>query len=139
DVLEAEAGGAEQFVPVEALEQRGELGGVHPRGKPAADQAAHARARRQVDRDAMFLEPLDDPDVRNAARAAAAERDADAGPRLLRGAAGRDEQAQEDRERLEHDPSTVPVAIRAKSSNLGEMPAEPTTFRDLTTLEEFAD
>ena len=57
-----------------------------PAGERAADQAAHAGAGGHVDGDVMLLEPADDADVRDAAGAAAAERDADGGPRLLRGA-----------------------------------------------------
>ena len=50
-----------------------------PAGECAADQPAHAGAGGHVDRDAMLLEPADDADVRDAAGAAAAERDADSG------------------------------------------------------------
>ena len=49
-----------------------------PDAKRAADEPAHAGAGDQVDRDAMLLEPAHDADVRQSARAAAAECDADA-------------------------------------------------------------
>ncbi len=78
DVLELERRGAEQRIPVQSAEKRVELRRVHAGGEGAADQAAHARAGGDVDRDAVFLEPLDDADVCDAARAAAAERDPDA-------------------------------------------------------------
>ena len=89
------------------LEHVVELGGVHAGGERAADQPAHARAGGHVDRDAMLLEPPDDADVRDAARAAAAERHADRRPLAVgrvsrrltilgeRGRTG-DEQARED-------------------------------------------
>ncbi len=51
------------------------------RGVRPADEAAHARAGHRVDRDAVLLEPLQHADVGQAARAPAAEREADARPR----------------------------------------------------------
>ena len=84
NILEREAGGPEHRVPVEVLQHRVDLGGVHPGGERAADQPAHAGAGRHVDRDAMLLEPLDDANMRDAAGAAAAEGYADRGAVLLR-------------------------------------------------------
>ena len=83
-----------------------------PGGERAADQAAHARAGGHVDRDVVLLEPADHADVRDAARAAAAEGDADGRPWLLRGRGDRDEQAEHGDERLGHDPYAVPPEIR---------------------------
>ena len=60
-----------------------ELGRVHAGGEGAADQAAHAGAGGDVDRDAVLLEPADDADVGDAAGAAAAERDPDGRPRRV--------------------------------------------------------
>ena len=102
DVLEREVRGAEHLVPVHALQHAVELGGVHPGGERAADEPAHARAGRHVDRNAMLLEPADDAHVRDAARAAAAERHPDRGP-----ASGRGRRRQlllgEDRRAAEHE------------------------------------
>ena len=86
-----------------------DLGRAHAGGERAADEAAHARAGGDVDRDVMLLEPADDADVRDAARAAAAEGDADGGPRFLRGARDRkaghahDDGGQQDGSRRRHD------------------------------------
>ena len=59
------------------LQHRLEFVGVHAGGEGAANQAAHAGAGGHVDRNAVLLEPADDADVGDAARAAAAEGDAD--------------------------------------------------------------
>jgi len=73
---------AEHRVPIRFGEELVQLGGVHPGRERAADETAHARAGRSIDRDAMLFEPADHADVREAAGAAAAERDADLLPVL---------------------------------------------------------
>ena len=60
-----------------------QLGGRHAGREGAADQTAHAGAGGDVDRNVVLLEPLDHADVRDAAGAAAAERDANRTPRGL--------------------------------------------------------
>ena len=60
-----------------------EFGGVHAGRERAADQAAHAGPGDQVNRDAVFLEPLDHADVRDATGAAAAERHAHDRPLMV--------------------------------------------------------
>jgi hypothetical protein len=57
DVLEREVGRAEQFVPVDRSQKRVQLVRVHARGERAANQAAHAGACRNIDGNAMLLEP----------------------------------------------------------------------------------
>ena len=115
DVLEGKARGAEHLVPVQALQHIVELGGVQAGGEGAADQATHAGAGGEVNRNAMVLEPADHADVRDTARAAAAERDADGGPLDVNGrplglsgrAGKRDDDC--DREKVTHHecPDTV--------------------------------
>jgi hypothetical protein len=93
DVLELEVGRAEHLVPVDVAEHRLELGGVHARSERAADQAAHAGAGGDIDRDAVLFEPADHSHVCDPAGAAAAKGHADrrtardVGRRLLRGEA----------------------------------------------------
>ena len=82
DVLERVRGRPEHFVPVDRPEHRLDLVRAHATGEGAADEAAHAGARRDVDRDVVFLEPPNHADVRDAARAAAPEGDADLGALL---------------------------------------------------------
>ena len=79
DVLVRERRGAKQLIPVEARDEVLELARIHAAGERPSDQAAHAGSGGHVDRNPMLLEPADDADVRDAARAAAAERDADGG------------------------------------------------------------
>ena len=85
DVLEGERRGPEHLIPVQALQHLVDLGRAHAAGEGAADQAAHAGAGRDVDRNVVLFEPANDADVRDAAGAAAAERDADGPARFLRG------------------------------------------------------
>ena len=81
-----------------------DFGGVHAGGKRAADQPAHAGAGRHVDRNAMLFEPADDADVRDAARAAAAERDADGRSGFLRRASlRRDGGGEQDRRQAQRE------------------------------------
>ena len=90
-----------------------ELGGVHAGGERAADQPAHARAGGHVDRDAVLLEPADDADVRDAARAAAAERDADRRPRVIvgRGAERKGQQTEDGQSQCAHGSGSRPPAV----------------------------
>ena len=81
DVLEVEARGPEDLVPVEAIQHLLEFRGVHARGERSTDEPAHAGPGRDVDRDAVLLEPADDADVRDPTGAAATERHADRRPR----------------------------------------------------------
>ena len=67
----------EERVPVDGLDQLLHLVGRVAAGVEAADDRAHARARDVVDRDVHLLEGPDDADVRDAPRAAAAEREPD--------------------------------------------------------------
>ena len=52
--------------------------GRHARREPGADEGAHAGAADDVHRHAVFVEPLEDADVGEAAGPAAAEGEADA-------------------------------------------------------------
>ena len=75
----------ERVLPVERAHDaldvvRGEPGGIE-----AADDGAHAGARDRVDRDVQLIEHLQHADMRGAARAAAGEHKADAGPARVRG------------------------------------------------------
>src|ERR1700688_4627019 len=55
-----------------------DLSGGFTVGVSSTNQRAHAAARNGVDRDAMFLQPLEDSNVRQAERASALEDQADA-------------------------------------------------------------
>src|SRR5262249_24683097 len=77
DVLESEPGGTEQLIPVRGLAEGRRLGRIHAGGEGAAHESAHAGSGREIDRNAVLLEPADDANVSDAAGAAAAERDAD--------------------------------------------------------------
>ena len=76
---------AERGPPVDAAHERVDLGRRHAGGIQPADHGAHAGAGDRVDRDVQLLERLQDTDVREPARAAAGEHEADA--RARRGAA----------------------------------------------------
>jgi hypothetical protein len=78
----------EERLPVDALDQLLHLVGRVAARVEAADDRAHARADDVVDRDVQLLEAPDDADVGHAARAAAAEREADAAS-ARRGRGGR--------------------------------------------------
>ncbi len=64
------------------------LGGRHPGHVRAGGERPHARARHAVERDAHFLEDLEDAQVRAAAGAASAEHQADLRARRPRGGLG---------------------------------------------------
>jgi len=77
---------AKHPVPVDAGHHGADLGRRSACGVAAADKPAHAGAGDRIDRNPVFLEPFEHSDVCEPARAAAAERQPDAGParRLLR-------------------------------------------------------
>ena len=80
---------AQQLAPA-AEAHFGELHFALDHGMRAADQRAHAGADDAIDRNAQFVEHVQDADVRRALRAAAAEHEADARAgfqRCLRGSA----------------------------------------------------
>ena len=70
----------EQIVPVEIQEGAAHLRRGQARGVQPADDRSHAGAGDEVDRDPQLLEDLEDADVRDAARASAAQGEADPGP-----------------------------------------------------------
>src|SRR5882762_2355945 len=82
--------GSKTLVPIDGGDEVMCLGGGHAGGVHAGDEASHAGARDDVDRDAVLFEPLDDSDVGEAARATAAEDQGNFGARLsgLLGAGG---------------------------------------------------
>ena len=99
--------------PAERGDPGPDLAGRHARGERAADQAAHAGAADHVDRDAMLLEPLQHSDVRQAERAAAAQRQADPDPRRgLR-------RARKGRQRAEHNDEKGDWARQEAAATLG--------------------
>ena len=68
----------EHVRPVDVLDQVLQLGGVVARGVQAADNRTHAGAADRADRDAFALQHLEHADVGDAARATAAQHQADA-------------------------------------------------------------
>ena len=106
----------EEIVPVELADDLAHLvrrvaGRVH-----AADDRAHAGAGDAADRNVLALEHFDDADVRRAARAAAAEHEADA--RRGGGASAWPQAAGERQER-----SSGPAILRASRNRSPEMTA----------------
>ncbi len=72
--------------PIDVLDQFPDLPGPQSSRERAADQSAHARAAHDVHRHAVLVEPLQDADVGESTRPAAAERQAD--PRATGGRPG---------------------------------------------------
>ena len=75
DVLVRERGRAEELIPVQGRDERLQFIGIHSRGVGTSDQSPHAGPGSDIDRDPMFLQPADDANMGDAARAAATERD----------------------------------------------------------------
>src|SRR5262245_12800780 len=125
DVLERKVRRVEHHRPVDAGKHRFDLIRRHAAGVRAADEAAHAGARQNVDWDAVLLEPAEHADVRDAARAAAAKGHAHAWPwrriRRLRVRSGR--QKQPENRRNSED-------VAAKGSRNSPWPCKSLTSAD---------
>ena len=78
---------AEQCVPIGLVNNLLQIVRILADGVEAADQSAHAGAGDEIDGDVMLFKILDDADVRQAERAAAAEREANAAPHRCGGIA----------------------------------------------------
>ena len=78
---------AQQVLPVEGVEDLGDLRAAQPGGVQPAHDRAHAGAGDCIDRNPHLLQRANDTDVRGATRPAAAQHEADARP--LRGRHGR--------------------------------------------------
>src|SRR5688572_24707118 len=61
---------AQNVFPINFFEGFSHFGGSHSRRIHSADDAAHTRSGNVINRNAIFLEPFEHADVRDAARAA---------------------------------------------------------------------
>ncbi len=108
---------AQDGSPVQPGHHALELVGAHPGGIEPANDGAHAGSRDAVHRHAVFLEHLQDTDVREAQRPPAAERQAQARPRALRGL--RPDRARRQGERRAQRSEQAPADTRARPASAG--------------------
>jgi hypothetical protein len=75
----------EHEIPVHVVDQLDQLIGRSARRVGPCDQSPHARPRHGIDRNSVFLQPLQDADVREPPRASPTEREPDTRTCLRRG------------------------------------------------------